>query len=431
VVYRPSGQGSGPPKRFKLGRYPSELSLAEARKEAAAVRDKIRQGLDPAIERVAAIAEQRQAELEQALREEELANRLSVAQLAEEFLAAKARLKWGHRYRWMLGKDVLPFLGTRAAEDITSADITDVIDRIIQRGSPGQARKVFECIRAMFSWAVKRLRLTTTPMTGVEPPPKSQPRERVLSAAEVRAIWAALDAGAVPLSFARIIRLALLLGQRSAEISGMTRSELSADFYEWSIPGNRTKNKRPHWVPLPPLARAIVTEAIADAGASTCIFPGSTGKAIRSDTTAGKVKDLVGSLGFVDATGQPAHATLHDVRRTVATRLEEMHPPTPRPVVDAILNHVSAKAASVTSKHYVHADLRTAMREALTHWQRALVEIVGGGDPFRARREQNAEEIEARILKPTDEIVPLRRVSGNHPTGTTTARPSPIIAARK
>ena len=38
----------------------------------------------------------------------------------------------------------------------------------------------------------------------------------------------------------------------------MTRAELSDDGTTWNIPGARTKNKRPHVVPLAPLAREMV-----------------------------------------------------------------------------------------------------------------------------------------------------------------------------
>ena len=65
--------------------------------------------------------------------------------------------------------------------------------------------------------------------------------------------------------------------------------------------------------------------------------------------------------------------TLHDLRRTMATRLADLH--TPSQVIGRILNHAPV---SVTEKHYIHSEFENEKREALELWARRLNVIVSG-----------------------------------------------------
>jgi integrase len=47
-----------------------------------------------------------------------------------------------------------------------------------------------------------------------------------------------------------IVKLLVLSGQRREEVGGMRWSELGLDRALWSLPPERTNNKRPHNVPL-------------------------------------------------------------------------------------------------------------------------------------------------------------------------------------
>ena len=73
-----------------------------------------------------------------------------------------------------------------------------------------------------------------------------------LTDAEIVKFWHAADAE----HRGPLFKLLLLTGCRLNEVAGMRRSELSDDFSTWTIPGERTKNDRPHVVPLPPMARS-------------------------------------------------------------------------------------------------------------------------------------------------------------------------------
>ena len=86
---------------------------------------------------------------------------------------------------------------------------------------------------------------------------------------------------------------------------------------------------------------------------------------------------------------------MHDLRRTVASALEILG--VPANVISTALNHISAKKASVTGKHYLHGDLTRSVQAALTEWQGTLEAILAGGDPLNAR-DQDIEAMEERLL---------------------------------
>ena len=151
----------------------------------------------------------------------------------------------------------------------------------------------------------------------------------------------------------------------------MRRSELDLTKRTWSLSRERTKNDRPHEVPLSDVAVAVV-EAAPVFAASDYVFSG-TGRSPFSgfSRSFARVNAAVSGLA-----GTPIpHWTLHDLRRTAATRMAGLgiapH------VIEATLNHVSGSKAGVAGVYnrHSHADEK---RQALDAWARELQCIVYG-----------------------------------------------------
>src|SRR5205807_10515390 len=83
-------------------------------------------------------------------------------------------------------------------------------------------------------------------------------RDRVLSDAEIRAIWAACESADT--TFGELIRLLLLTGQRRNEVAGMEWRELDLDRGLWLIAAARYKTRLEHAVPLPALAVELLRQ---------------------------------------------------------------------------------------------------------------------------------------------------------------------------
>jgi integrase len=77
---------------------------------------------------------------------------------------------------------------------------------------------------------------------------EEQSRDGVLDDAEVRRFWLATNHGS-PV-FRDIMPVLMLTGQRRVEVGRMQFSEIDLATATWDVPGERTKNKRKHHVPL-------------------------------------------------------------------------------------------------------------------------------------------------------------------------------------
>lgn len=71
-----------------------------------------------------------------------------------------------------------------------------------------------------------------------------------------------------------------------------------------------------------------------------------------------------------------ANFRIHDLRRTAATRMEEMG--VPQHIIAHVLNHVSISKASITKKVYARYTYEKEKREALNAWAQRLERIVEG-----------------------------------------------------
>ena len=85
------------------------------------------------------------------------------------------------------------------------------------------------------------------PVIGTEAPAEERRRDRVLSPAELVAVWKACDGRG---EFGVIVRLLMLTGARRDEVAGLRRPELDLDRALWILPAARSKNGLEHEVPL-------------------------------------------------------------------------------------------------------------------------------------------------------------------------------------
>jgi integrase len=414
-------KGEAKVKRVKLGRHRQGFGLVQARLEAGVLRDGIAKGGNPAIEREQAAIRRREAlaaakaeEAARKLASEAADRRITVKQLHVLYFDARGKDPGMTRMKQMIEFSVLPLLGTAVVETLRKSDVQRLMDDVKARGNATQCHRVLEAFRPMLKWAIDREYLRAEKQLiwrELAMPPKGDARERYLTAAEIAWLWNQCDQWNVTdPNRARIVRLDILLGQRSTETCEIELSELAADVMTWTIPGTKTKNGKPHVVPLPPLARSIIRTAVENAKAEgeaakekgdtdtprgQFLFVGSRGAVARADDVAHDIASAILTWNEAHPQQPVDHFTAHDLRRTMATRLEETG--TPMAVIEACLNHISGKSGSVTKKHYAHADKTMPVRHALAKWQGLVEQCISGGDPFAIRTE-DIHAVEARAL---------------------------------
>lgn len=419
LLFTPKGEAK--PVRLKLARHGSRddrgaaYGLVQARLEAGALRERIARGENPMVERQQAAIEERakldEMRAEEAARKAEadrLARRMTVTKLAELYFAARANDRGMKRMRQMIEFSVLPVIGTRIVEELRKADIQRVMDEVAARGNATQPQRVLEALRPMLKFALEREYMPAD-RDGIwlklRLPKRDEARERVLTAREIAWLWERTGEWlATDPTLARVIRLDMLLGQRSNEVCAIRFDEIAPDFMQWVLPPERTKNGKAHVLPLPPLARTVMREAVEaarsaerdpDAPPREHVFIGERGAVWRADTVAHRLAAAIAAWNDAHTNDKVDPFVVHDLRRTMATRLQEAG--IGMTVIGVALNHISAKKASVTTKHYAHGDMSLAVRAAMSKWQGLVEQCIAGSDPFSIRVE-DIEAVERRAL---------------------------------
>ena len=401
-AYRPKGATST--QRVMIGRYPS-CSLAKARQIAKTHSEAVAIGTDVIGERRAERAAAAKAEVEKA-------SRVTVEDAVERYLRQKIKKETTRRnFKNMFDNDVIPAIGKLAVADVTKQDMQRIIDRIEDRGAVRQAGLALSIVRAMLNWCVGRGYMDGNPIAGLKNSHPSEPRDRFLSVHEIRAFWRLLPELNLHEPERDILRLQILLGQRVGEVAGMMRHEIDIARKVWVLPKERVKNDTEHEVPLPPMSREIIERAMRNEK-GRLLFPRPNGTRIKSAVLAVGLQRVQLSLGFKAPDGTPNPIKTHDLRRTLASWLEQSG--TPTSVVSLILNHRDKKGQSVTQSHYLHGDTLKAKRLGLTTWEKHMRTILAGEDPF-AMTFDDADAIEAELLKDAPEMASSSVVAFRRP----------------
>jgi integrase len=246
---------------------------------------------------------------------------------------------------------------------ITLRDVATCLMRIKKRG-PAMAGQARDTLSAFFKWAMGEGLAETNPVAGTNKPelPNDGKRDRVLTDAELAAVWRACDDGS---EHSTIVKLLILTGCRRAEVGDMSWGEIDLDAGTWTIPPERSKNHRQHVLPLMPTMRAIIDDVPRMAAREKLFGVRSSHGFSRWHCKA----DLDARCGV---TGW----TLHDVRRTVATRMGDVgiqpH------IVEATLNHQSGSKRGVAGV-YNRSPYEREVRAAMAQWHDHVRALVRGG----------------------------------------------------
>lgn len=93
-------------------------------------------------------------------------------------------------YRQRLEKDIIPRWQEHPPDDITKADVNDVLDHIaFEREAPIASDRTRAVLQVFYNWARKRDLVETNPVSETPKRADESPRERVLSGEEINTFW--------------------------------------------------------------------------------------------------------------------------------------------------------------------------------------------------------------------------------------------------
>ena len=235
--------------------------------------------------------------------------------------------------------------------------IAEELRRLTTKCGAVQANRTRASLSAFLGWCMREGYCDTNIALATNKNDET-PRDRCLSNAELRVVWRALGEG----DFADATRLLILTGARREEISQLRWNEIDLENGIISLPPSRTKNRRPHIIPLSQPALAI----------------------LRARKQNGR-EPIFGVRGRGFSTWHRSKAALgdglkswrfHDLRRSCATGLATLQ--VQPHIIEAVLNHVSFKAG--VHGIYNHHGYENEKRQALDLWAKHITELVGKRD---------------------------------------------------
>ena len=341
VLYR-TKDGSSRLRKYTIGTY-GQTTLAIARIAAQKILADRNEGKDPAKEK-------------RDLRKKVVTD--TVEDVVKEYRSRHVdALRSAYEINRIIDTEILSRWKAKSIHEIGRRDVLSALDEIVARGSPAAANYTFTVMRAMFNWAIGRGILEKSPCTGLSKPTPVKSRNRILSDDELREIIFAARRTTRP--YGAIVELLALLGQRRSEVAEMLWREVDIEKKLWTIPAERAKNSRAHFVHLAPRALEII---LAQPKLNGLVFPTPSGKPFMEFSNMKLQLDKeCGVSGWV----------LHDLRRTVVSGMASLgvfpH------VADKVLNHQSGTisgVAAVYQRHEFLLERKAAMElwdEYITH----------------------------------------------------------------
>jgi integrase len=370
-----------------LGRWP-DVSLADARKQASALRPARRGVRNPIVE---ARARERKARDKGEAQRRRQAAAMTVGELFERFLALYGESHWTQktiyktRCLWRLHS--APLAALKACE-VRREHLARACDKLLATGKRDSANRLHKLVRQIFAWGHERELLEDNVLAGAKKKPArtAPPKSRALSFDELRTLLhERIPAASISVYAKCALRLILATACRPGEILGVRWHWIDEPARLLRLP--RTKNSLPHDVPLSDYALCVVDE-LATVRLSDWVIPQSISPEtpLRTDTLGSLIRDRQVREQRISGRTQTEAAlfmlpggawSAHDLRRTAASRLQELD--TEPHLIEAILHHVPS---NLIRTYQTYDDL-PARRRALDLLGSAL-ERLEQGKPFGA-----------------------------------------------
>jgi integrase len=353
----------GKQKMLSIGSYPV-ITLADARTARDNAKRVLASGDDPST-----VKRQRKAAKAEA-------QATTFALVADEVLAKKKRegvaAATADKLEWLLGLAKAD-LGPLPVASITAGEVLRVLQPLEAAGKLETAKRLRATIGSVFRYAVTTARADNDPtqvLKGAIAAPKPKHRAAIIDPVAFGGLLRAIDGFMGQPVTKAALQLMALLACRPGELRHATWPEFDLDGGVWNIPAERTKMRRPHRIPLPAQAVAILKDLhpATGHGAAGLVFPGlrSVSRPISENTMNGALR----RIGF-----SQEEATSHGFRSTFSTLANESGKWSVN-AIEAALAHIEPNAVR---RAYARGDYWDERVKLMTWWADHLDTLRNGG----------------------------------------------------
>ena len=355
------GRIEGKVKKIKIGVFP--MKVADARRAAQKLTNKVRAGDNPHEAIV--------------LRKRVSAMPVVTVEAAFARYMEGQQIKTAGTKRRIFNYDVKTVLGSKAIKSVTKEDLAGLVNAKAETAKIA-ANRLHSLLSHFFKWAASSrsdwLAGETNPMAMVEKPTKTpKPRKRKLSEDEVRWFLTTCrefqreqrergkKARATP-RWAHALELLLRTGQRKTDITELADHEIEGGEII-RLNGARHKSGEEHVIYLTAQCRALL-KAVPRPDRSARVFQ----RLGCDDDNVNRFRDRMGELAAQEGK-TVEHWTIHDLRRTFGTTLQNMVDADERSVagldeIKKIIGHTLQGAAAA----YLQGDQIPLKRRVMRVW---------------------------------------------------------------
>lgn len=314
ITFRLDYRLHGRRETIQLGRYDAaDLSLARAREKCIDARRMVSEGLSPAQEK------QRQ--------KRRIKEAKSFGEFGEKWLQRSPMAESTRAMRRAIfERELLAVWKKRLLTEILPDDLRALCGKIVDRGAPATAIHVRDIVKQIYSFAILHGEKVKNPADEVGPASVAtfKPRDRSLSATEIRIMLKQLEHVATLPTIRLGLRLILLTMVRKSELQDAIWDEVDFENAVWTIPKERMKRSKAHNVYLSRQSLDIMIALKTCSGNSRYLLPSRyDADAPMSRATFNRITYAV--VERAKNEGLPLEPfTVHDLRRTGSTLLNEL-----------------------------------------------------------------------------------------------------------
>lgn len=355
---------NGSAKMLALGAYPS-VTLLKARQLRDGARQLLIEGTDP-------------GEQKKTAKQAQKVEGLTFETLAREWFDYSAP-RWAesttYKAKLYLENDLIPGIGSRPVKAITRPDLVELVRKVEARGTLNAAGKIRQWLHQIFRYGLAKGVVDANPATDlsvVAAPPKATRHHPHVTFAEIPELLAKSEAANIHSLTRHAIRLLALTAVRPGELRQAPWVEFDLGRATWTIPAERMKARRPHIVPLPRQAVAILRQLQEVTGRYELVFAGANPERPMSENTVNKALRLMGYEG---------RQTGHGFRHLLSTELNGRG--YNKDWIERQLAHGDTDEIRGTYNHAAYVEQR---REMMQDWADSIDALCAGANVVSIKR---------------------------------------------